>query len=75
VGTEETETEVSHPPTGLLQRVSQIEGVERAARLLRSRGAIVHTNRYVGGHAFPAWRKELSAALRWLLGTHSRMQT
>ena len=68
VGTEETETGVTHPPTNLLQRVSQIEGVERAAQLLRSRGATVHTNRYVGGHSFSAWRAEFAEALAWLLG-------
>jgi len=68
VGTEETETNVTHPPTGLVQRVSQIEGAERAARALASRGATVHYNLFSGGHAFPAWRDELAPALRWLAG-------
>jgi enterochelin esterase family protein len=69
VGTEEIETGVSHPPTGLFQRVSQIEGVEAAARSFESRGGTVHQNRYPGGHAFSSWREELAPALRWLVGS------
>jgi S-formylglutathione hydrolase FrmB len=71
VGAQETETGVSHPPTGLFQRVSQIEGVEAAARSFASRGGTVHYNRYPGGHAFPSWREELAPALRWLVGSGS----
>jgi enterochelin esterase-like enzyme len=69
VGTEEVETGVAHPPTGLFQRVSQIEGVESAARAFASQGATVHYNLYSGGHSFSAWREELAPALRWLLGS------
>ena len=69
VGAQEIETGVSHPPTGLFQRVSQIEGVEAAARSFASRGGTVHCNRYPGGHAFPPWREELAPALRWLVGS------
>jgi len=65
VGTEEIETGVHHPPT-LFQRVSQIEGVEMAARLFESLGGTVHYNLYSGGHAFSSWREELATALRWL---------
>jgi enterochelin esterase-like enzyme len=68
VGTEEIETGVHHPPT-LFQRVSQIEGVESAARFLESLGGTVHYNLYSGGHAFPPWREELATALRWLCVT------
>jgi hypothetical protein len=53
VGTQEIETGGPHPPTGLFQRVSQIEGVEAAARSFELRGGTVHYNRYSGGHAFP----------------------
>lgn len=67
VGTQETEAGVTHPPTGLFQRVSQIEGVETAARDFESRGATVHYNLYSGGHSFAAWREELAPALRWLV--------
>jgi enterochelin esterase family protein len=68
VGAQEIETGVTHPPTGLFQRVSQIEGVSAAARSFASRGAAVHYNLYPGGHAFSAWREELGPALCWLRG-------
>jgi enterochelin esterase-like enzyme len=66
VGTQETETGVHHPPTGLFQRISQIEGVERAVRSFESLGGSVHYNLFSGGHAFSTWREELATALRWL---------
>lgn len=69
VGTEEIETNVRHPPTGMFQRVSQIEGVESAARSLEAMGGTVHCHRYSGGHEFSCWREELAPALHWLVGT------
>ncbi|HTV18982.1 MAG TPA: alpha/beta hydrolase-fold protein, partial [Polyangiaceae bacterium] len=75
VGTQEIERGVRHPPTGLFQRVSQIEGVESAVRSFESLGGVVHYNLYSGGHAFSAWREELATALRWLCqrdGNHFR---
>jgi enterochelin esterase-like enzyme/predicted nucleotidyltransferase len=68
VGTLEVEAGVTHPPTGMIQLVSQIEGVEKAARSFESRGATVCYNLYSGGHSFPAWREELAPALHWLVG-------
>jgi enterochelin esterase family protein len=67
VGTQETETGVHHEPIRLFQRVSQIEGVEAAARVFESRGGTVHYNLYSGGHDCPSWREELATALRWLI--------
>jgi enterochelin esterase family protein len=69
VGDEETDAGVSHPPTGLFQGISQIEGVERACAVLQENGADVHCHRYRGGHAFEHWRAELGNALPWLLRT------
>jgi enterochelin esterase family protein len=69
VGDEETDAGVSHPPTGLVQRMSQIEGVERARAVLEEHGAEVNCHRYRGGHTFEHWRAELSDALPWLLRT------
>jgi enterochelin esterase family protein len=66
VGNEELDTNISHPPTGLLQRISQIEGVERAMKTFESLGASVKYNVFAGGHAFARWRDELAPALRWL---------
>jgi len=67
VGDEETDAGVSHPPTGLFQSISQIEGVERARAVLEEHGGDVSCHRYRGGHAFEHWRAELSDALLWLL--------
>lgn len=67
VGDEETETDVSHPPTGLHQAISQIEGVQRGAGVLADAGADVHVHRFNGGHDFAPWRAELGDALQWLL--------
>lgn len=69
VGDEETDTNVSHPPTGLFQAISQIAGVERARAVLEESGAEVSCHQYRGGHAFEHWRAELSDALQWLLRT------
>jgi len=66
VGDEETATEISHPPSGLHQRISQIEGVKLAAMQLEALGAAVKLNLYPGGHAAAPWKAELSPALRWL---------
>jgi enterochelin esterase family protein len=67
VGDEETDTNVSHPPTGLFQGISQIAGVERARAVLEETGGDVSCHRYRGGHAFEPWRAELGDALQWLL--------
>ncbi len=68
VGDEETSTEVAHPPSGIFQRVSQIDGVRQVARRLELAGATVELNVYSGGHAAAPWRAELGPALRWLFG-------
>jgi iron(III)-enterobactin esterase len=67
VGSEETATTVTHPPTSLFQRVSQIEGVEAAVRRFESLGATVRYNLFSGGHAMEPWKTELAEALQWLL--------
>ena len=66
VGDQETDVNVSHPPTGLFQTISQIEGVERARSVLLEAGADVRLHRFNGGHTFPPWRGELADALHWL---------
>lgn len=67
VGDEETDANVSHPPTGLFQDISQIAGVERARAALEENGREVNCHRFRGGHTFEHWRAELSDALQWLL--------
>jgi enterochelin esterase-like enzyme len=66
VGDQETDINVSHPPTGLFQAISQIEGVERARSVLLEAGADVRLERFHGGHTFPPWRGELADAIHWL---------
>lgn len=67
VGDEETATNVSHPPTGLFQAITQIAGVERARDVLAGTGGDVRYHLFRGGHAFEPWRAELGDALQWLL--------
>jgi enterochelin esterase family protein len=69
VGDEETDVNVSHPPTGIFQGISQIAGVEKARAALENNGGDVNCHRHRGGHAFEPWRAELADALRWLLRT------
>jgi enterochelin esterase-like enzyme len=69
VGDEEIQENVSHPPTGMHQGVSQITGVQSAVDALRAGGAQVRHHVYRGGHAFDPWRDELTDALQWLAGS------
>jgi enterochelin esterase family protein len=69
VGDEETAVGVSHPPTGMYQATSQIDGVKQARSVLEQAGGDVHYHRYQGGHDFAPWRAELPEALGWLLRT------
>ena len=69
VGDEETVTNVSHPPTGLFQAISQVAGVDRARAVLDETGADVKYHRYQGGHAIEPWKAELGDALQWLVRT------
>jgi len=69
VGSEETATDVAHPPSGLFQRISQIDGVLDAVRRLESLGGQVRYSAFAGSHAFDPWRQELAPALRWLIAT------
>ena len=68
VGNEETDTDVTPPPSGMHQRISQIEGVEIAARKLESLGGRVSHRVFQVGHAFEPWSEELLPALEWLSG-------
>jgi enterochelin esterase-like enzyme/GNAT superfamily N-acetyltransferase len=74
VGDRETEVHVKHPPTGLLQEISQIAGVEKAAQVLHEIGGTVHYHQYHGGHSTQSWREELGEALGWLLGDEVRSE-
>lgn len=66
VGDAETAEGVAHSPD-LYQKVSQIAGVEKAAKQLQALGGAVHYHQFAGGHAPKPWRDELPQALKWLV--------
>lgn len=66
VGDGETQAGVSHPPSGLYQAMTQIEGCDRAGAALRAKGYDVSYRRYAGGHDPECWREDLGLALAWV---------
>jgi enterochelin esterase family protein len=67
VGDRETEENVTHDPTGMVQKTSQISSVRRLALAMGSSGVDVRVNLIAGGHDPTCWAAELPSALRWLL--------
>jgi enterochelin esterase-like enzyme len=65
VGDQETEKDIAHPPSGLLQRSTQIEGCQHVCDALRSRNYPVEEHRCAGGHDPKCWQTELGNALGW----------
>ena len=68
VGDQEAETDITHPPTGLYQGVSQFAGSARMAETFKEAGASVNYHIFAGGHEIRPWQEELPSALEWLLG-------
>lgn len=64
VGTREVQENVQHRE-GVLQVVSQIEGVRRFRDALRSTGHSVEYVEFDGAHDCADWCRALPAALRW----------
>lgn len=69
VGNQETETAVAHPPSGLLQELSQVAGCAAIVAALRAKGYPVHFRDYDGGHDPDCWREDLEQALPWTCRT------
>jgi len=67
VGSRETETGLSHPPSGLRQGLTQVAGCLGAVAALRANGYGVSYREYDGGHDPECWRDDLSLALPWAL--------
>jgi enterochelin esterase family protein len=67
VGDRETESEVSHPPSGLFQGPSQRDSCERGAAALRAAGYRVSHRVFQGGHDPACWRDDLALALPWAI--------
>jgi len=66
VGNQETEVNIKHPPTDILQEISQIQGVEEASLVLKENSGEVHYHQYHGGHSYQPWLDELGPALQWV---------
>lgn len=67
VGSQEVKPWVEHKE-GVVQRCSQITGVERFHQALMQQGYLTHCTLFDGGHDFRHWRTDLGSALRWALG-------
>jgi enterochelin esterase family protein len=67
VGDLETESGVSHPPSGLRQETSQLDSCRRGAEALRAAGHTVSHRIFAGGHDPACWKKDLALALPWAL--------
>jgi enterochelin esterase-like enzyme len=65
VGNRETESGVSHAPSGLLQELTQVEGCLHCAAALRAKGYGVSYREFDGGHDHACWRDDLALALPW----------
>jgi enterochelin esterase family protein len=68
VGDQETQQEISHPPSGLWQGSSQIDSCQRTCTALRDAGYRVQERVFAGGHDPVRWREDLALALPWALG-------
>ena len=65
VGNLETEEDISHPPSGMLQKTNQIDACRRTSDALISNGHNVHYRVFEGGHDPECWAKDLELALAW----------
>jgi len=66
VGNQETERGVSHPPSGMLQKKSQIEACQHGCNALRDAKYNVNYRVFQGGHDPERWREDLVLALPWV---------
>jgi enterochelin esterase family protein len=65
VGDLETESGVSHPPSGLFQGTSQRDSCNRGSIALQAAGYSVSHRVFRGGHDPVCWRDDLALALPW----------
>lgn len=66
VGSRETETDVSHPPSAMVQELTQLAGCALACEALRSKGYSITYLEFDGGHDPACWREDLALALSWV---------
>jgi len=67
VGNEETEQDVSHPPSGMFQKTSQIDACQRAYETLKVNNYEVRYRVFNGGHEPDCWAEDLELALPWAM--------
>ena len=67
VRSRETESGLSHPPSGLRQALNAGRQLPSAAAALRAKGYDVSHREYDGGHDPECWRDDLLRALPWAL--------
>ena len=65
VGRLETEKDISHPPSGMLQESSQIDACQRTTDALVSKGFVTNYRVFDGGHDPTCWAEDLVVALPW----------
>ncbi len=69
VGDGETEEDITHAPSGLYQKASQLHSVRRLARELETYRCFkrIQLAEFHGGHDTACWAAELPDALEWLM--------
>ena len=67
VGDQELDAGITHPPSGLLQKVSQRDSCRKLFEKLGEHAAEVCFSEFEGGHDCTCWARELPGALSWLL--------
>lgn len=67
VGDRETATGISHSPTGMFQKTSQIASVKHLADRLKKVCDEVVFKEFLGGHDTACWAAELPEALAWVI--------
>ncbi len=71
VGDGETQSGLSHQPSGMRQEVAQRDACERFAGKMESAGNQVRFEVFEGNHEMTPWAEELPEALRWLIAENS----
>ncbi len=71
VGNRETESGVSHQPSGLRQDWTQIAGCDFVCDAMRAKGYNFDYRSYEGGHDCSCWRDDLALALLWAFNLQS----
>lgn len=72
VGNQETDSGVSHAPSGLRQEWTQIAGCDFVCAAMRAKGYNLQYRDYDGGHDPNCWRDDLALSLAWLFSKNRK---